>query len=317
MRIGIIMDNVLGLNIKSDTTLIIAESLNANGHDVIFFDYEKITLQDCKLIATGYEFNIKDCIAGNAFEIHYSKSITLNDLDIALIRKDPPLDMQYLTLTYLLDFISDNVLILNLPSAIRNFPEKLSPLLYQELIPDTIISATPDDIMSFLKKHQKIVIKPMYQHGGNGVESVFIEEPYHEEKIKNNILRFGHVIAQQFVECVGDKRIFILDGEIIGQFKRIPKDGEFRANLALGASAAKTELTATEKQICTVCSKFFLDQGIFFAGIDVVGESLIEINITSPTGIVQLSTLYDHHFANDITSAIERKFRYWYKPAKR
>ncbi|MDZ5762489.1 Glutathione synthetase [Candidatus Cyrtobacter comes] len=315
MKIGVIMDNIHGLNLKNDSTLRIAKALSAHGNELFFIDYEKITLSTA-LIAECYTFNINDCLIGKELDIRSFK-MELSDCDIILIRKDPPFDMKYITLTYLLDIISKNTLILNSPASIRAFPEKLSPLLFKNLTPDTIISADLAELIAFLKKYKKIVIKPIYQHGGRDVEKISFDEYNCEAKIAAKLLEFGHIIAQDFIDEVGDKRVIMLQGRTIGQFKRIPQEGEFRANIALGSSVFKTDLTQREREICEIISNFLINNEIFLAGIDIAGEKLIEINITSPTGIVQLNKLYGEVFEEEIASAIETKFHSWYKPATR
>ncbi len=313
MKIGVIMDDLRELNLKNDSTLRIAGALSANGHEVAFIDYAKITLSTT-LTAMCYTFNIEDCLMGNEIHIKYFKT-DLSKYDVILIRKDPPFDMKYVTLTYLLDLISEDTLVLNPAAAIRAFPEKLSPLLFRNSTPDTIISADLDELVAFLQKHKKIVIKPMYQHGGRNVEKISYDEYNHKIKITAKISEFGHIIAQNFIKEVGDKRVIMLQGRIIGQFKRIPQDGEFRANIALGSSVARTDLTKKEQELCKTISNFLINNEIFLAGVDIAGEQLIEINITSPTGIVQLNKLYNASFEEDIALAIETKFHSWYKPA--
>jgi glutathione synthase len=220
----------------------------------------------------------------------------LKNMDLIFVRQDPPFDMSYITSTFLLEYIEDDVSIINKPSQIRNSPEKLFLNKWKHLTPKTLISRNYKNLLNFREKYKNIIIKPLYGNGGSGV--FYIKQ---NDKNFNSIVEMflerssDHFIIQEYIEDIkkGDKRIILFNGEPVGAINRIPSDKDIRANLHVGGVAKKTYLTKKEKEICKEIGPSLMERGLVFAGIDVIGEKLTEINVTSPTGFREI-----FHFNN-------------------
>jgi glutathione synthase len=282
------------LKYRSDTSILIGEALHKRGCKIFYYIPDQLFLENGKIQAKGryIKFNYTE---DNFFSYDSElTTINLNLCNIVLLRQDPPFDMDYITNTYLLELLDKKVLVFNNPAGIRNWPEKLSVFKFKEFAPPTIMSGNANPIKEFYDNHKNIILKPLYENGGHGVCK--IESSQHFHKILPQYLKkYHYIIAQQFLPEIkdGDKRVLLIDGEILGAIRRIPAPNSYLANLSAGASAAATTLTERETNIALAVAKELKKDGIFFAGIDLIGQQLIEINVTSPTGCKAYNEIYE------------------------
>lgn len=246
------------------------------------------------------------------FEIHETKRIELDSLDLVFMRKDPPFDVDYIIATYLLDSVaSENTLVINHPSGLREANEKAFILRYPQLIPPTRVTRRSDDIVDFVAEHDgRCIVKPLDAMGGAGVFLLGEDDPNLTSLIETST-QFGsrHIMCQAYVpeSRQGDKRIILIDGEPVGATLRIPKEGELRGNIHVGARCIQTTLTARERQICDALAPDLNQLGLIFVGIDVIGGFLTEVNVTSPTGIQEINRLDDVCLEGQMWDWLERR----------
>jgi len=251
-------------------------------------------------------------VVGDHFRFDDPVSLDLGEeADVVLMRQDPPFDLGYITATHLLERIADRTLVVNDPASVRNAPEKMFVLDYARFMPPTLITRSLDEARAFLTEHGAIVIKPLHGNGGKAIFKVEADAANLSALIEvfNQTWREPHMV-QAFLPAVakGDKRIVLVDGEVVGAINRLPGEGEIRSNLAVGGSAEKTELTTREREICAALGPELKRRGLIFVGIDVIGgEWLTEINVTSPTGIVAIERFDGTDVAGLIWDAIERR----------
>ena len=294
MKIGFQMDHISGLNFKTDSTLpIIYESQKRKNINYIFHPSD-LTHKNNKLFVYANSIKI---LSSNfkRYKLGAKKKLLLDSMDLIFIRQDPPYNMQYISSMHMLEQLNSKIKIINNPQGIRNAPEKLLMLRFQKLIPPTIITRSFEEVEKFLNKYKKCVIKPLY---GNGGEDIFLlnksDKNFHQI-IENFINRNKEpFIVQKFLSEIvkGDKRIILVNGNPVGAIKRIPQKNEIRSNIHVGGKCAKIKLSKRDLQICASIKKELVNNGLFFAGIDVIGNFLIEINVTSPTCIQEIKELY-------------------------
>lgn len=283
------MDSFENLDFDTDTTLnLIQEALKINA-DVWVGYPKKLTYSDGKASITAKKIVNSDLSFGKP------KNLKINEFDFYFIRQDPPFNMSYLTNCYLLELhksFNKKPFFVNDPSGIKNFTEKIFPLFFSEHMPKSLVTEDEMIFLKMLRKHKYLVIKTLYNKGGEGVVKVSDENEKKAIKEFNNIKKRYSVpvVVQEFLDEVvyGDKRVILIDGKAAGVINRIPKKGQFKANLHLGGEAKKTILTKKEKKICMAIKKTLKREKLFFVGIDIINEKLTEINVTSPTGIVQI-----------------------------
>jgi glutathione synthase len=304
MKIVFQINEIESLNKDTDTSLCLAQEAILRNFEVWFYTPSQLTFRSNKLYATANKI-----LAVSRKEIKYNQAIEipLNDTDILLIRQNPPLDMNYITYTYLLELLK-NTLIVNNPTGIRNFTEKLSALMFPELTIDSMITSNPEQALAFLKKHQSVVCKPLYDFGGHDVTK------HNHNETDSFYLAFNALchkyktppIIQKFIPEVikGDKRIMIVDGKPVGAIKRIPQKGSIKTNLAAGGLAEKTILSDHDLHIATIVGNALKQHNIIFAGIDIIDKYLVEINVTSPTCITKVNDLYNLRDSYRIESLI-------------
>ncbi|HEY6662278.1 MAG TPA: glutathione synthase [Sphingomicrobium sp.] len=311
LRVAVQMDPLAGINISGDSTFAVMLGAQARGHKLYHYLAEDLTWQDGRLYAGAHEVSVQ-AISGDHFRLGEFAILDLGrDVDVVLMRQDPPFDLGYITATHLLERIKDETLIVNDPAAVRNAPEKLWVLDFAEFMPPTVITRSLGVARKFLAEHGDIVVKPVHGFAGG---SVFRVGPDGRNlaslmELFNRTYREPHVL-QKFVPeiAAGDKRIVLVDGEVAGAVNRVPGEGEIRSNLAVGGKAAKTELTDREKEICAVLGPECRKRGLLFVGIDVIGGRwLTEINVTSPTGIVAIDSFNGTDTPALIWDAIERR----------
>jgi len=277
------------LNPKTDTSVFLAQEIQNKNYRVFYYEPKDLSLINSKIIANGFfiKFNYNQ---KKFYKILKKQKLDLIKCKFILIRQDPPFNLEYITTTYILDKIKDRVSIINNPTSIRNISEKLYSAKYLKFMPSTIFTKDIIEIKKFIKKHKKIILKPIHSYSGNDIHLL---NKFDLKLIQKFIRKHGHIMCQRYLSKInkGDKRVFLINGKVTGAISRVPKKGSFLSNLSKGATAINIELTKTEKKISTILGKDLKKEKIFFAGIDFIDQKLNgDINITSPTG---LKTLYD------------------------
>ncbi|HXQ14166.1 MAG TPA: glutathione synthase [Caulobacteraceae bacterium] len=290
LQVAIQMDPIERVNIDADTTFFLMLEAQTRGHGLFIYAADKLALDDGRVLARGRAANLR-AVKGDH---HSSGDVEVRDLsefDVVLMRQDPPFDLAYITATYFLEKIHPATLVVNNPAEVRNAPEKLFVTGFPGLQPPTLITSDADALHDFHARHGDMVLKPLYGGGGSGVVKLRAGDPNLDALLElHAMIGREPVIAQKFIPAVsaGDKRILLVDGEPVGAINRIPADGQVRSNLARGGRAEAVELTARDREICDAIALELKDRGLLFVGIDVIGDYLTEINVTSPTGAQQL-----------------------------
>jgi len=310
LRVAVQMDPIETINIAGDSTFAVMLGAQARGHGLWHYSAGDLTYRDGRVVAPARPVTVRR-VAGDHFT--YGEWTTLDlgsDVDVVLMRQDPPFDLAYITATHLLERIQGETLVVNDPAAVRNAPEKLFVLDYAQFMPPTIITRRLEEARAFHEAHGEVVVKPLYGNAGSAV--------FHVGRKDANLAAltelFGQVwrepfMVQAFLPDVakGDKRIVLVDGKPAGGVNRLPKPGEIRSNLAVGGTGAATELTARELEICEALGPELARRGLLFVGIDVIAGHLTEINVTSPTGIVAIDRFNGTDTPALIWDAIEAK----------
>jgi len=290
LQVAVQMDPIERVNIETDTTFLLMLEAQTRGHGLFVYAPDKLSLDDGRVLARGRAVNLR-AVKGDHHSVGDVEVRDLSDFDVVLMRQDPPFDMAYITATYFLEKIHPATLVVNNPAEVRNAPEKLFVTGFPGLQPPTLISADVDALHDFHEKHGDIVLKPLYGGAGSGVVKLAKGDPNLDALLELHAL-IGReaVIAQKFIPAVskGDKRILLVDGEPVGAINRVPGKGQVRSNLARGGRAEPVELNARDREICDAIALELKDRGLLFVGIDVIGDYLTEINVTSPTGAQQL-----------------------------
>ncbi len=308
------MDPMETLSIDGDSTFALMLSAQARGIALWHYSVDDLTWQDGRLHAMARPVEVRR-VEGNHFTPGEPRILDLGrDTDVVWMRQDPPFDLSYITATHLLERIQGETLVANDPASVRNAPEKLFVLDYARFMPPTMITRSLGAARKFLAEHGAMVVKPLHGNGGKAIFKVEADGANLSSLIEmfNTAWVEPHMI-QAFVPGVaqGDKRIVLVDGEVAGAVNRIPGEGEIRSNLAVGGTAAKTELTAREEEICAVLGPELKRRGLIFVGIDVIGgEWLTEINVTSPTGIVAIDRFNGTDTAARIWDACETRIEH-------
>ena len=282
-------DHPSTLNPLTDTSIFLANEIQKKKYKIFYYEPENLSIINCKVIASGFFIKF-DYGKKKFFKIMKKEKIDLTKCKFLLIRQDPPFNLEYITTSYILDIIKDKVKIINNPTSIRNISEKLFSSKYQKFMPPTIFTQNLDEIKKFIKTHKKIILKPIHGYGGNDIRLL---SKLNLDLIKKFIKKHNYIMCQKFLPKInkGDKRVFIINGKIVGAISRIPKKGSYLSNLSKGGKAINITLTNTEKKISKILAKDLKKENIFFSGIDFIDQKLNgDINVTSPTG---LKTLYD------------------------
>lgn len=290
LKVAVQMDPIEGINIEGDTTFLMMESAQARGHSLFVYLTETLAMDEGRVSARGRDVNVRRR-QGDHFTAGPERRVDLSDFDVVLMRQDPPFDMRYIDATFFLEAIHPKTLVVNHPVEVRNAPEKLFVTKFPGLQPPTLITWDKDAILDFRARHGDIVLKPLNGRGGSGVTRHLKDDPNLDTMLELHAeLGPEPVIVQKFLPSVtkGDKRILLIDGEPVGAINRVPAKGQIRSNLAVGGEAQPVELTARDREICAAIGPELKARGLIFVGIDVIGEWLTEINVTSPTGAVAL-----------------------------
>ena len=303
------MDPIEDVDINADSTFRLAEEAQNRGHDLYVYTPNDLTFNRGKIIAKGRSISLKRKI-GDHVNFGAVELLALSEFDVIWLRQDPPFDMGYITNTHLLDLIGQKTLIVNNPFWVRNLPEKLLVLEFPDLIPETVISRDLEEVKRFKNEFKDIIIKPLYGNGGAGIFRLREDDKnltsLHE--LFSN-MSSEPLIAQAFLPDVkkGDKRIILVDGEPVGAINRVPKAGETRSNMHVGGKAEPAKLSQRDREICRSIGPILKNKGQVFVGIDVIGDYLTEINVTSPTGIQELERFDKVNIAELIWHAVEKK----------
>lgn len=310
LKVAVQMDPLAGINIAGDSTFAIMLGAEARGHSLWHYEAGDLSYTGDRVMAPARPVTVRR-IAGDHFTAGDPVTLDLGrDVDVVLMRQDPPFDLAYITATHLLERIAGETLVVNDPAAVRNAPEKLFVLDFARFMPPTIITRSLDVARAFHAEHGEVVVKPLYGNAGTAV--------FHVGRGDANLAAltelFGQVwrepfMVQRFLPDVreGDKRIVLVDGKVAGAVNRLPRDGEIRSNLAAGGRAEATALTPREREICDALGPELARRGLLFVGIDVIAGYLTEINVTSPTGIVSIDAFNGSDTPGLIWDAIEAR----------
>ena len=285
------MDPLENLDLKGDTTFALALEAQNRGHTIFFLKPDDLILRSNKVFANICKIELSSINGVDKFKYHKNQVLPLSDYDVVMMRQDPPFDLSYITATHILEKLPKSTLVVNNPFEVRNAPEKIFVTNYPHLMPKTLITRDLQSIKGFREEFKDIIIKPLYGNGGQGVFHVLPSD----ENFNSILEMFFNqnkepLIIQEYLKDVrnGDKRIILLDGEIVGAINRIPQQGESRSNMHVGGQAHKTILTKRDKFICKEISQSLKDKELLFVGIDIIGDFITEINVTSPTGIREI-----------------------------
>ncbi len=309
LKIAVQMDPIEAIDIAGDSTFALMLEAQARGHELFEYHADTLALRAGKLSATGVAVRVRDEV-GKHFEKAGKRTVALEDYDAVLMRQDPPFDMNYITYTHMLEAIHPKTLVVNDPAEVRNAPEKLYVLQYNEFIPPTLISRDPQRLSEFREEFGDIILKPLYGNGGAGVFRLAHGDENFASLMEMFTQSFREpFIAQQYLSDVkrGDKRIILVDGEPVGAINRVPAAGETRSNMHVGGRPEPTELTDREREICTRIGPDLKRRGLIFVGIDVIGDYMTEINVTSPTGIREVKKFGGADIAALVMDAIEAR----------
>ncbi|HEY1927295.1 MAG TPA: glutathione synthase [Caulobacteraceae bacterium] len=290
LNVAVQMDPVERINIETDTTFLLMMEAQSRGHSLWVYGPERLAMEDGRVFARGRPLTLRD-VKGDHHALGQPQVRALAEMDVILMRQDPPFDMAYVTAAHLLERIHPAALVVNNPAEVRNAPEKLFVTDFPGLQPPTLITSDPDAIYDFRERHGDMVLKPLYGGAGSGVVRLRPDDPNLDALLElHTMIGREAVIAQKFIPAVsaGDKRILLVDGEPVGAINRVPGAGQVRSNLARGGRAEAVGLTFRDEEICRAIGPELKRRGLLFVGIDVIGDYLTEINVTSPTGAQQL-----------------------------
>ncbi len=309
LKVAVQMDPIGAVNIDADSTFRIAEEAQKRGHKLFYYTPDRLSWQAGRVMARGWPLTLRR-EHGHHFSLGEEVEVDLADWDVVWLRQDPPFDMGYITTTHILDFLRPDTLVVNDPFWVRNYPEKLLCLRFPDLIPPTVVARDLATLRAFKATHGDIILKPLYGNGGAGVFRLGPDDSnmasLHE---LFSLMNREPLIAQKYLPAVtkGDKRVILVDGEPVGAINRVPAAGETRSNMHVGGRPEKVALSERDLEICATIGPLLREKGQIFVGIDVIGDFLTEINVTSPTGIQELERFDGGNIAGLIWEAIERR----------
>jgi glutathione synthase len=308
-KVAVQMDPIDRINIAGDSTFALLLEAQARGFELHFYTPDRLSLRGRDVVAVMQELRVRD-VKGDHFDLGAPRETFLRDMDVVLLRQDPPFDLAYITSTHLLEKIGGRTLVVNDPASVRNAPEKLFVMDFPELMPPTLITRDKSAIDAFRAEHGEVVMKPLHGHGGAAVFRLMTRDANYGSLYDLFATSFREQwVVQKFLPAVsrGDKRIILVDGEPAGAVNRVPAENDIRSNMVRGGAAEATELTAREQEICAAIGPELKRRGLVFVGIDVIDGSLTEINVTSPTGVRAIKRTGGPDVAAAIWNAIERK----------
>ncbi|WP_135504019.1 glutathione synthase [Roseovarius aestuariivivens] len=309
MKIAFQMDPIGPIDINGDSTFRLAEEAQARGHTLFYYTPDRLAYDQGRITARGWPLEVRR-VKGDHYSLGAETTVDLGEFDVVWLRQDPPFDMFYITTTHLLQRLSPGTLVVNDPFWVRNYPEKLLILDFPELMPPTAIARDLDTIKAFRARHGDVILKPLYGNGGAGVFHL-PEDDRNLSSLHELFTGFSRepLIVQKYLPEIkdGDKRVILVDGEPVGAINRMPGAGEVRSNMHVGGKPEKVALSARDREICAKIGPLLREKGQIFVGIDVIGQYLTEINVTSPTGIQELERFDGTNAAGLIWDAIETR----------
>jgi glutathione synthase len=309
LKVAFQMDPIELIDINGDSTFALLLEAQRRGHDVFYYTPPNLSLKHGRLIAFGHSLTVEDK-PGDHYRLAHPRSVDLADFDVVQLRQDPPFDMAYVTTTHLLERLQPRTVVINDPASVRNAPEKVFVLDFLDLMPPTLVTRSSDEIRAFREEHKDIVVKPLYGNGGAAIFRIAEGDTNLNSLIELLGQTFREpIMVQRYLPEVraGDKRIILVDGEFAGALNRVPAADETRSNLHVGGTAKATTLTPREEEICARLSSELKRRGLIFTGIDVIGDYLTEINVTSPTGIRQVKEFGGNDIAAMIWDVAEQR----------
>ncbi len=309
LRVAFQMDPIERIDIRGDSTFALLLECQARGHEIFYYTPSDLSLQGAHLIARGHGLQVLDK-EGEHYRLGAAREADLSEFDVVHLRQDPPFDMAYITTTHLLERIHPKTLVVNDPDSVRNAPEKVFVLDFLDLMPPTAVTRSLEVAKAFRARHKDIIIKPLYGNGGAAVFRIAPEDTNMNSLVElfQTVFREPFMLQQYRPEVrEGDKRIILVDGEIAGAINRLPSADETRSNLHVGGKAGPAELTSRDREICNRLGPELKSRGLIFVGIDVIGDYLTEINVTSPTGIREVKRFGGNDIAAMIWDAVEAK----------
>ena len=309
LRVAVQMDHIRTVNIAGDTTFALSLEAQRRGHSLYHYTPDRLTQEDGHIFARVEEMQVRD-VKGDHFTLGEPVRTDLSEMDVVLLRQDPPFDMNYITTTHMLERIHPKTLVVNDPAWVRNSPEKIFVTEFPDLMPQTLITRDAGEVAAFRRQHGDIIVKPLYGNGGAGI--------FHMREDDRNLASllemFGQMfrepfIVQQYLKDVrkGDKRIILIDGEAVGAINRVPAEHDSRSNMHVGGRAEATELTPREREICERIGPSLKERGFILVGIDVIGDYMTEINVTSPTGVREVKRFGGADISALFWDAVEAK----------
>jgi glutathione synthase len=319
LRVAVQMDPIETVNIDGDSTFALMLEAQRRGHALWHYEVRNMSLHEGKaspdgrmterLLATARPVTVQR-VAGDHYNFGPAERVDLGAMDVVLMRQDPPFDMAYITATHMLEHIHPRTLVVNDPKWVRDSPEKLLVTHFPDLMPPTLISWDPEAIRAFRAEYQDIIVKPLFGNGGAGVFRIKPDDENLASLLEMHFARSREPLMIQRYEAAvrrGDKRVILIDGEPLGAINRVPAAGEARSNMHVGGRPEKTALTEREREICRRIGPYLRDHGLLFVGIDVIGDYLTEINVTSPTGLQELARFDGIDLSIAIWDSIETK----------
>ena len=310
LKVAFQMDPMDSIDITGDSSFSLALEAQERGHKIFHYEPKNLSLLQLKPVAKLRSLTVRN-ITSNHFSLGQQKVADLKtDIDVILMRQDPPFDMSYITATHILEHVHPHTLVINDPANVRNTPEKLFVTHFEDVMPPTLITSDEEEIFSFRKEFKDIIVKPLFGNGGAGVFHIKPDDENLSSLIELHKTFYREpLMIQEYVPAVrqGDKRIILINGAPVGAVNRVPAQGEARSNMHVGGKPMKCELTSRDREICEIIGPSLKEKGLLFVGIDVIGNYLTEINVTSPTGVQELSRFEDTNIASLIWDAIEKK----------
>lgn len=310
-NVAVQMDHVSSINIAGDSTFAMSLEAQARGYRLFHYTPDQLSMRDGRIEAVAEPMVLRD-VKGDHFELGPQEKIDLSSMDVVLLRQDPPFDMAYITSTHLLERIHPKTLVVNDPAWVRNSPEKIFVTEFPDLMPKTLISRDPATINAFRAEVGDMILKPLYGNGGAGVFHIKPDD----RNMASLLEMFAQMyrepfIAQEYLSSVraGDKRIILIDGEPVGAINRVPAEHDSRSNMHVGGRAEHSELTPRETEICARIGPALRERGFILVGIDIIGDKMTEINVTSPTGIREVKRFGGPDIASLLWDAVEAKRR--------
>ena len=309
LKVAVQMDHISTVNIAGDTTFALSLEAQKCGHELYHYTPDRLSMRDGVVSARLEKMEVRD-VKGDHYTLGEPIRRDLSEMDVVLLRQDPPFDMNYITTTHLLERVHPKTLVVNDPAWVRNSPEKIFVTEFPDLMPETLITKDPQEVMDFRREFGDIILKPLYGNGGAGV--------FHladgDRNLTSLLEMFGQLfkepfIAQRYLKDVraGDKRIILIDGEPVGAINRVPSETDARSNMHVGGRAEQSKLTPREREICERIGPSLKERGFILVGIDVIGDYMTEINVTSPTGIREIQRFDGTNIAALFWDAVEAK----------